>query len=81
MHDCCLLQELANRIVGLTGTLNLGYVSAVELHVMSAGQHVGDMPREGDRDQSVAATPHEQRVGLQLAQPRPETLLAWGSSR
>ena len=64
--------------MGLAGTLDLGHVSAVELQVTSVGQRVGDVPREGDRDESVAPTPDEQRVGLQLAQPRPEAALAVG---
>src|SRR2546430_11135239 len=68
-------EELANRIVGLTGTLDLRHVSAVELDMTSPRQRRGDMAREVDRDEPVASTPDEQRVGLQPAQAGPGTHL------
>src|SRR5207248_10879280 len=65
-------EELANRIVGLARRLDLRHVSAVELDMTSPRQRLGHMPREGDRDEPVASTPDEQRVGLPTAQSRPE---------
>jgi hypothetical protein len=62
--------------VGLFGTLDLRDVSAVELEVPSARKCVGDVAREGDRYEPVAATPDEQRIRLQCLQPWPEALCA-----
>ena len=64
--------------MGLAGTLDLRHVSAVELDMTSPRPRLGDMPREGDRDEPVASTPDEQRIGLQPAQAGPETVLAVG---
>jgi hypothetical protein len=61
--------------VGLFGTLDLWHVSAVELEMARARKSVGDVPREGDRYEPVAAAPDEQRIRLQCPQPRPEALL------
>ncbi len=41
-----LLEKLADRVVGLAGTLDLRHVTAVELEVKGMRQRVGDVPRE-----------------------------------
>ena len=64
--------------MGLAGTLDLRHVSAVDLDMTSPWQRLDDMPREGDRDEPVASTPAEQRIGLQPAQAGPEAVLAVG---
>ena len=67
-------QELAERRVGLLRSLDLRHVAAVELEMAGARQRLGHVALEGDRHEPVAAAPHEQGVGLQRSQARPEAL-------
>ena len=52
--------------MGLPRELDLRHVSAVELEMPGAREHVGDVARERARDKPVASPPDEQRIGLQL---------------
>jgi hypothetical protein len=60
--------------VSVFGTLDLWHMSAVELEMTRARKSVSDVARERDRYELVAATPDEQRIRLQCAQPRPEAV-------
>ena len=62
--------------MSLRGPLDLRHVAAVELDVTGRRQRVGDVAREGDRDEPVAPAPHEQRTGLQTTEAGPEAFRA-----
>src|SRR3954470_10628016 len=65
-------EEPAYSRVELRGTLELGHVAAVELAVARRGQPLAHVAGGADRHAPLAAGPHEERLGRQLAQPLPE---------
>src|SRR4051812_38728312 len=70
--------ELSDRGVRLAGPLELGDVTAVELHVPGSREGPLHVLHERQRYDGVAATPDEHRVALQASEAGPESVLAVG---
>ena len=71
-------RERGESIVCLARLLHLRHVPAVQLDVTGLRESLGHVPRERDRNQRVAATPDEQGIRLEPAQPGPETVVTVG---
>ena len=69
-------EERRDRLVGVSGALDLRHMAAVKLEMASAGKRVCDVSLEPDGHENVFAPPDEQRVGLECPQARPEPVLS-----